>query len=89
MQSRDKWIIVILILIMSMTGLTYYGFCHNDTQVVPTNESPTIIVNGDGSSGTGDVTNTEVQVVSGGTQTVYVEEEDTSAPKNDSGPAPH
>ena len=71
MQTRDKWIIATLILVMSATGMSYYGFAHNDTQVQEVQAQPTIVVNGNGSSGTGDVQNvqqvTQVTQVSGGT----------------------
>lgn len=85
MQVRDKWIIAILVLLMVLTGLTYYGLCmHNNETVTTTTAQPTqIVVNGNGSSGTGDVQNvqqvTQVQQVSGEgtTKTVYVDQEVT------------
>jgi hypothetical protein len=67
MDVRDKWICATLVLIVSLTGCTFYGFAHNDT----TTTTPTqIVVNGNGSSGTGDVQNVQqvtqvTQVASG------------------------
>lgn len=58
MQTRDKWIIVIMTIVMISTGLSYYAIAHNDTTVTDT--PTTIIVNGNGSSGTGDVSNTQI-----------------------------
>lgn len=82
MQVRDKWICVTLVLLVSLTGCTFYGFAHNDTQTVNDSQPTTIVVNGNGSSGTGDVQNvqqvTQVQSVDGGTgttKTVYVEQQ--------------
>lgn len=80
MQARDKWIIAILILLVALTGLTYYGFAYNETQTTTTTDTgaQTIIVNGDGSSGTGDVQNVEVVQSgpsTGTTKTIYVEQE--------------
>lgn len=74
MQTRDKWIIATLILVMSVTGMSYYGFAHNDTQTNTSTQQPTtIVVNGNGSSGTGDVQNvqqvTQVTQVSGSGET--------------------
>ena len=82
MQVRDKWICATLILIVSLTGCTFYGFAHNDTQTTETQPTQ-IVVNGNGSSGTGDVQNvqqvTQVQTVDGSgettTKTVYVEQQ--------------
>lgn len=56
MQTRDKWIIIIMIIVMISTGISYYAIAQNQTTNTPT----TIIVNGDGSSGTGNVTNTKI-----------------------------
>lgn len=85
MNVRDKWIVAILIVLVVLTGLTYYGFTkHNDTATANTSDvqpTTTIVVNGNGSSGTGDVQNvqqvTQVQAVGSGepTKTVYVKQE--------------
>ena len=87
MEIRDKQIIIILISISLVMGGACIGLSKIGNNTTNTTPEPTIIVYGNGSSGTGDVQNvqqvTTLQTVSGSsgsTKTVYIEQEVTPGP---------
>lgn len=53
-------VLIVSILMLILTGTTYTATVLTDPPQNNTQQSPTIIVNGDGSSGTGNVTNTQI-----------------------------
>lgn len=87
MNIRDKQIIIILISISILIGGLYIGMTRYNNDTTDDISTPTIVVNGNGSTGTGDIQNvqqvTTVQTTSGSsgsTKTVYIEQEVTTGP---------
>jgi hypothetical protein len=59
-METKKCILIVSVLILILSGTTFTAAVLQDPPQNNTQQSPTIVVNGDGSSGTGDVTNTQV-----------------------------
>lgn len=64
MVSTKTCVLILAIIVLLLSGISYATVVYNSTPKNDSNQqSPTIIVNGDGSSGTGDVTNTQIVTV--------------------------
>ena len=57
MVSTKQCVLILATIVLLLAGIVY---ATTMKQTDNTNASPTIVVNGDGSSGTGDVTNTKI-----------------------------
>lgn len=71
MVSTKQCVLILATIVLLLSGIVY---ATTIKQTDNTNASPTIVVNGDGSSGTGDVTNTKIVE----TKIVYTDIEDNS-----------
>lgn len=71
MVSTKQCVLILATIVLLLSGIV---FATTMKQTDNTNASPTIVVNGDGSSGTGDVTNTKIIE----TKVVYTDIEDNS-----------
>ena len=87
-METKKCILFLAIIVLLLSGISYATVVYNSTPKNDSTPPTTIIVTGDGSSGTGDVTN--IQVASG--ETVVQGDDgltgETYTPKNDSGTPP-
>lgn len=60
MVETKTYVLIVSVLMLLLTGTTYTAAVLQDPPQNNTDQTPTIIVSGDGSSGTGNVTNTQI-----------------------------
>lgn len=79
-METKKCILFLAIIVLLLSGISFATVVYNSTPKNDSNQPTTIIVNGDGSSGTGDVTNTQIIQVEE-TNVGSAEKVEVSAPK--------